>query len=221
MIPINNERFEKNVEILREQWRFELEESMEEVEDRIKKEFYTGVWVLLFNRIVANVYSFFLSKDIKHKILKQGDLLIEAVREFNGRQFDGNSEEIVEKYYQEYIANDPAWERCKKRHSKSPELKERIKNAFVLMLQNTHDLLFSKGECYDDLLLNAYSTKEAAWKATFDLIDDTEKTINFTVQNKMVKINRLIRDQTIKILRREIEIAREYYSQKLNELFGA
>ena len=216
---IDPECFEKNAEIMREQWRLELEESMEEVEDLIKKEFFTGVWGLLFNRLVASVYSFFLSKDLKHKILNQGELVIEAVREFNGKEFDGNSEEVIEKYFEDYISNDPAWERCKKRHSKSAELRARIKKGFGTMLKNAYDLLYSNGECYDDLLLNAYPTKELAWKPTFALIDETEDNINFTVKNKMVKINILLRDQTIKILRREIAIAREYYEQKLNELY--
>ena len=64
MNPADNERLQKNAEILRTQWRTELEESMEEVENLIRKEFYTGVWGILFNRSVAHVYSFFLSKDM-------------------------------------------------------------------------------------------------------------------------------------------------------------
>ncbi len=215
MNSLPEERFQKNAEIIKNQWREELEGSMAEIEGLIKEEFYTGIWGVLFNRIIASVYSLFLSNDIKHKILKQGDLLIEAAREF-----DGNSEsEILDKYYEPYLANDPAWARCKKRHSKASELKERIKKSFTIMLRNTHTLLQSHGECYNDLLFNAYKTKEDAWKATFNLINDTEDNLEFTVEHKMMKINRLIRDQTIKILRREIAIARKYYENKLNDIF--
>ncbi|MHA1265925.1 MAG: hypothetical protein ACTSRS_11905 [Candidatus Helarchaeota archaeon] len=209
------EHYKKNAQILKAQWIYELEETMKEIEDLIKKEFYTGIWGLLFNRIAAEVYNIFLSKDIKHKILRQFDLILEAAKDYNG-----NSEEIIQKYYEDYLANDPAWARCKRRHTKSAELKERIKKSFLLILQNTKDLLNSSGNSYDELLYNAYKTKEAAWKATFSLIDDTEDSLEFTVKHKMVKINRLIRKQTIRILRREIEIAREYYENKLNAIFN-
>lgn len=204
----------RNAEILKNQWLYELEETMREVDALIRKEFYTGIWGILFNRIVAEVYNIFLSPDIKDKILRQFDLLILAAKEYNG-----NADTIVEKYYEEYLTNDPGWGRCKKRHSKSPELRERIKKSFALMLKNTHDLLNSTGECYDDLLFNAYKTKDIAWEATFNLLNDTKESFDFTVKHKLVKINRLIRDQTIRILRREIEVAHEYYEKKLNDIF--
>ena len=208
-------QFEKNEVILRNQWIEELEGSIEEIEGLIEEEFYEGIWGFLFNKLFGHVYSLFLSKDIKKKILKQFDLLLEA-----GKEYNGNSEEVLQRYFAEYLANDPGYARCKRTHSKSAELRDRIKKSFSLMIRNSNDLLNSHGDCYDDLLCNAYKNKAEAWRATFDLIDEAEETMEFTIKHKMLKITSLIRTQTIKILRREIEISRTYYSKKLNELFS-
>lgn len=208
-------QFEKNAVILKNQWIEALEGSIEEIERLIEEEFYEGIWGFLFNRVMAHLYSLFLSKDIKKKILKQFDLLLKA-----GKEYNGNSEEVLQKYFAEYLANDPGYARCKKAHSKSAELRERIKKSFDLMIKNSNDLLNSCGDCYDELLLNAYKTKNDAWRATFDLINITEANMEFTIEHKMLKITSLIRSQTIKILRREIEVSRTYYSKKLNELFS-
>lgn len=212
---MDEKQFKKNEEILRQEWTEKLEGAMGDLEAAIKEDFYAGVWGLLFNRIVARLYNLFLSKDIKKKILKQFDLLIKA-----GKEYNGNSNEVLEKYFPEYLANDPGYERCKKMHSKTQELRDRIKKSFALMVKNSNDLLKSHGESYEELMRNAYKTKDTAWKATFCLIDDAEQSLTFTVQHKLLKISSLIRQPTIKLLKEEIEISREYYIKKLNEIYG-
>ncbi|MDD1777074.1 MAG: hypothetical protein LUQ65_02820 [Candidatus Helarchaeota archaeon] len=212
---MDEKQVEKNAKILKQEWIEKLEGAMEDLEAAIKEDFYSGVWGLLFNRMVARLYSLFLSKDIKKKLLKQFDLLIKA-----GKEYNGNSNEVLEKYFPEYLANDPGYERCKKTHSKTPELRDRIKKSFALMVKNSNDLLNSSGDCYEELMRNAYKTKDAAWKATFCLIDDAEEDFQFTIHHKMLKISSLIRQQTIKLLQKEIEISREYYTKKLNEIYG-
>ena len=212
---MDKNQFEKNAEILRQEWTEKLEGAMDDLEAAIKEDFYAGVWGLLFNRIVARLYSLFLSKDIKKKLLKQFDLILKA-----GKEYNGNSNDVLEKYFAEYLANDPGYDRCKKMHSKTPELRDRIRRSFAVMVKNTSDLLNSCGDCYEELMCNTYKTKEAAWKATFTLIDDAEESMEFTIHHKLLKISSLIRHQTIKLLREEIEISREYYTQKLNEIYG-
>ena len=214
MPRIDEVHFQKNSEILRKQWIYELEDSLEEIEELIKKEFYTGIWGVLFNRLIAGLYSFFFSKDIKSKILKQMEVLLQASREYNG-----NSEEMIEKYFDEYLINDVGFARIKKKHKKTPELVERIKRSLLIMVKGTNELLQCEGECYDDLLLDAYKTKTEAEKAIFALIDDADESLEFSVQNNMAKISSLIRKQTIKVLRKEVEIARDYYTKKLNDLY--
>ncbi|NVM31630.1 MAG: hypothetical protein HWN65_22525 [Candidatus Helarchaeota archaeon] len=215
MTHIHEARFQKNAEALRRQWNLELDETLEEIEIIIKEEFYTGIWGLLFNRIIAGIYSLFFSKDIKKKIKKQFEVILNASRDFNG-----NPEEIIENYFDEYLKNDVGFARIKKRHKKTPELLERIKQSLIIMVRGTNDLLKCEGECYDDLLLDAYQTKEEAERSVYALIDDAGDNLEFTVDNKMVKINKLIRSHVIKILRKEVEIARDYYTKKLNELYG-
>ncbi len=214
MTAIDAEKFEKNADILRAQWVQELDHRMAEVEQLVREDFYSGIWGLLFNRLVAVIYSFFLSKDIREKILAQGELLLEAAREYNN-----NDEEIIERYFDEFLKVDPSWERAKKRHKKAPELKERYKRSFIMLLNETHILLHSHGNDYDELFKNAYETREKACEATFLIINTAEQDLEFAIEHHMIKINRLLREPIYKILRKEIAIGKESYDEKIRTMF--
>lgn len=210
----DEEKFQKNAEILRQQWKNELNDTLIEVEHLIREDFYSGIWGLLFNRIVGFVYSFLLSKDIKEKIIRQMEVLLDASREY-----DGNIEEIVERFFELYLLEDASWDRAKKNHSKTPELKERYKRSFITLVKETNTILHAEGNNYDELYVNAYKTEEEACRSTFCIIDNAIEDLEFAIEHNMIKINRLVRDPIIRILRREIEIGREYYEKKITELF--
>ncbi|MFX1293839.1 MAG: hypothetical protein ACFFD2_03120 [Promethearchaeota archaeon] len=211
---LDEEKFQKNSAILKEQWDEGLKNTMDEINKLIKEDFYTGIWGFLFNKIIAIIYSFFFSKDIKEKILRQSIVLLEASKEY-----DGNSDEIVEKFFEQYLLEDPSFERSKKNHPKSPELKEIYKRSFIILVKETNILLHSEGENYDELYKNAYKTKEKAREATLSIIDDAKENLDFAVENKMINVNRLVQKPIIKILRKEIEIGRQYYEEKINKIF--
>jgi len=211
---VNEDQFQKNADIIRKQWINELESTMEEVEQLIRDDFYTGIWGFLLNKIVAIVYGFLLSNDIKEKILRQSEILIAASKEFNGKP-----DEIVQKFFEPYLKEDPSFERAKKKHLKLSELKERYKRSFILLVGETARLLRSEGDNYDEIFVNAYKTKEEASKATFSILDHAKEDLEFAIEHNMIKLNILVRDQIIRILRKEIEIGRKYYEIKINEAF--
>ena len=214
MKTITEEKFQHNSDLLKIHWKEELEYRLNEVEQLIKDDFYTGIWGFLFNRLVAVVYSFFLSKDIKDKILAQGDILLDASRDYTG-----DPDVVIEKYFEDFLLVDPSWERAKKKHSKSSELKERYKRSFILLVEETQTLLYSEGSSYEELFRNAYKNKDEAKRATFAILETAEEDLDFAVKHKMIKVNRLIRDPIIKILYKELEIGKGYYDEKISKAF--
>ncbi|NVM31997.1 MAG: hypothetical protein HWN65_24365 [Candidatus Helarchaeota archaeon] len=126
----------------------------------------------------------------------------------------------MEKYFDEYLKNDPAYARIKKNHPKTPEITERIKGQFLLLVKRANNLLNSEGETYYDLIFDAYKTKEAAEKAYKELMRDTEENVEFTIENKLLKISSLVRKPIIKIVRKELEIGKKYAKNKLYDVFS-
>ncbi|MHA1130885.1 MAG: hypothetical protein ACTSQI_10965 [Candidatus Helarchaeota archaeon] len=216
MTVIDEDKFHKNANLLREQWEQELDYRMKEVKQLVRDDFYSGIWGILFNHFIAVIYSFFLSKDIREMILEQGEILLEASKEY-----DGNDEKIIAKYFEPYLKADPSWERTKKRHRKLPELKERYKRSFIMLLNETHLLLNSEGNDYNELFKNAYRTREKAWAATFSIIDTAEEDLEFAIRHKMIKINRLLQEPIYRILRKEIAIGKESYHSRIHSIFDS
>lgn len=216
MTQIDDTQFQKNAEILRVHWTAEVEETLEEIGAVVREEFYSGVWGFLLNRLVAGVYDLFFSKDIKSRIFKQFDVVLYASKDLD----EGNVERVIEKYFEEYLFNDPGFARIKKRHKKVSELRDRLRKSFLLIVKGTSDLLQADGGCYDDLFVDAYKTRGDAERAVLAVINDAAENLDFVIEHGMMKISALIRKQTIKILRKEIAVGRDHYVRKLDALFG-
>ena len=205
----------KKEDILMEHWVSDFDDTQVEIKRMIKEEFYSGIWGLLLNRLIAWSFDFFLAPDIRKKAIKQFEIFINAAKEY-----EGNDEEILEKYFNEYMLNDVGYIRCKRTHPKFPELKEKMKKSLLLRVAGTKQLLESEGETHDELLKNAHSTKEEALDSILIQIKNAEDNLNFAIEEKMLKISSLIRDSTIRILRKEIEFGKVYFKEKMDELYS-
>ncbi|NVM27326.1 MAG: hypothetical protein HWN65_00680 [Candidatus Helarchaeota archaeon] len=212
---VDEEKYQKNAEILITQWIKEFEATLREIKKLIREDFYSGVWGLLFNRIIVLIYKLFFSSEIRKKVLSQFELILEV-----GKEYDENPEEILDKYFDEYLKNDPAYARIEKNHPKTPEIVERIKHQFLLLVKRANNLLNSEGETYYDLIFDAYKTKDAAEKAYTELMRNTEDHVEFAIKNKLLKISSLVRKPIIKIVRKELEIGKKYAKNKLNDVFS-
>ena len=207
--------FIKNEDIIMEHWVSDFDDTQIEIKAMIKEEFYSGIWGFLLNRLIAWSFDFFLTPDIRKKAIKQFEIYINAAKEYTG-----NNEEILEKYFDTYLINDIGYIRCKRNHPKFPELEERMKKSLLLRVTGTKKLLESEGETHDELLKNAHPNKNEALKSILMQLENAEENLNFAIEEKMLKISSMIRDSTIKILRKEIAFGRNYFKEKIDELYS-
>ncbi|MHA1783788.1 MAG: hypothetical protein ACTSVE_01190, partial [Candidatus Helarchaeota archaeon] len=134
-------------------------------------------------------------------------------------EYDGDDEKVLEKYFEKYMKNDVGYTRCKRNHPKFPELREKMKKSLILRVKGTKQLLLSEGETYDELFKNAYSNKEEALESILNQLKNAEDNLEFAFSNKMLDISSLIIGPTMKILRKEIEFGKNYFKEKVKELY--
>lgn len=206
-----------NQQILREQWIDELDETLANIKKQTEH-FWGGITGLIFNGLVSWVYSFFLSPDIREKTLNQIEVLLKAAEKYKG-----DDEALVKEYFDEFKVNEVGYIRCKKNHKKFPEFIERMKKVFINRVKSTTDLIHCNGGCetHADLIVKTYKTLENAKKDLNLQLDDAESQLDFTIQNNLLAVNRLILPQTIKILKGEIKFRRKLFENSLNQYFDS
>lgn len=215
MSILEREKINYNSEIIKKQWIKDFDDTQIEIKRMIQEEFYQGLTGILLNRIIAWGFNFFLAPEIREKAIIQFDIFLQASTELELKD-----EEILEKYFYKYMINDIGYIRCKRNHPKFSELRNMMKKSLLLRLKGTRRLLFSTGSNYDELFKNAYSNKEKALESTLEQLYNTKENLEFAHENKLMNISPLIKDSTMKILRKEIEFGKRYFKEKVKELYG-
>lgn len=213
-MEMDENKIKINAKIIKSQWIQDFDDTQIEIKRMIKEEFYRGLVGILLNRLIAWTYDFFLAPDIREKAINQFDIFLEAATEYNN-----NDEEILDKFFYKYMINDVGYTRCKRNHPKFPDLREMMKKSLIIRVKGTQDLLHSIGSTYDELFENAYSNKEEALKSSLIQIANAENNLEFAFKNKLLNISPLIKDSTMKILRKEIEFGKQYFKEKVDELY--
>jgi len=203
-----------NSDIIKNQWIQDFDDTQIEIKRMIKEEFYQGLVGILLNRFIAWTFDFFLAPDIREKAINQFNIYLEAAVEYNG-----NDEEILEKYFYRYMINDVGYTRCKRNHPKFPELREMMKTSLIVRVKGTQELLHSSGSTHDQLFKNAHPNKEEALESFLIQLTNAENNLEFAYKNKLLNISPLIKDSTMKILRKEIEFGKQYFKEKVDELY--
>ena len=201
-------------EIIRNQWIQDFDDTQIEIKRMIKEEFYQGLVGILLNRLIAWTFDFFLAPDIREKAINQFDIYLEAAAEYND-----NDEEILEKYFYRYMINDVGYTRCKRNHPKFPLLREMMKTSLIVRVKGTQELIHSAGFTHDELFKNAHPNKEEALESLMIQLKNAEYNLEFAYENKLLNISPLIKDSTMKILRKEIEFGKQYFKEKVDELY--
>ncbi|MHA1378251.1 MAG: hypothetical protein ACTSRG_07700 [Candidatus Helarchaeota archaeon] len=78
----------------------------------------------------------------------------------------------------------------------------------------------ANGDSYNELIRNTYKDKETAVSAMRKTLYLAKESLDFSVENKMMKLNSLIKDQTIKVLYEEIKFRENYFVEKLEKIFS-
>ncbi len=212
---IEDDKFKKNSELLKEYWISEIEDTLENIKNYLKH-FFSGVWGWLFNKFVVFIFDFFLSPEVREKSITQLSPILEGAKILNSNNLD----DIIEQFFEEFKENDLGYIRCKHKHKKFPELVEKMRQNFITRVTGTHKLLLADGKCYSELVRNAFQNKEEAIKVMVETLDLAKESLDFTVENKIIKISPLIRSQTISVLYKEIDYKRKVFLDKLDQIFS-
>ncbi|MHA1298844.1 MAG: hypothetical protein ACTSO9_05310 [Candidatus Helarchaeota archaeon] len=211
---ITEEKFKKNSEILKETWISEIDDTLENIKESLKH-FFSGIWGFLFNKIVIFAYKFFLSPDIREKSVLQIEPILNGAKILNSN----NINEVLEQHFEEFKKNDLGYIRCKHKHKKFPELIEKMKENYITRVKEANRLLCSDGDCYSQLIRNAYEDKETAIRIMRQTLYLAKESLDFSVENKLLKLNSLIKDQTIRVLYGEIDYRERLFKEKLERIF--
>ncbi|MFX1450466.1 MAG: hypothetical protein ACFFCM_06475 [Promethearchaeota archaeon] len=212
---IDEQKFKKNSEILKIYWISEIDDTLENIKNYLKH-FFSGIWGWLFNKFVVFIFNFFLSSEVREKSIAQLSPILEGAKILDSNNLD----DVIEQFFNDFKVNDLGYIRCKHKHKKFPELVEKMRQNFIARITGTHKLLLIDGECYSELVRNAFQSKDEATKVMTETLDLAKDSLDFTVENKIIKISPLIRDQTISVLYKEIEYKRKVFQEKLELIFS-
>ncbi|MHA1145212.1 MAG: hypothetical protein ACTSRW_10780 [Candidatus Helarchaeota archaeon] len=209
----DHDLIKKNTKILRDYWIVELDNELKQIQKQVKH-FYKGIVGFFVNPIAGLVYDFFLTPDIREKTINTIDVYLEAAsRKITPAQ-------IIEGYFDKFKENDLSYIRCKHYHEKFPELLERIKRSLVTRVISTRQLLCSNGECYEDLIRNTYENEDVARVELKKQLDYLEENLEFAIKHDLLKLNSLIKRQSIQILRSELEFKRKEFEKDIQKTFN-
>lgn len=212
---IEDDKFKKNSELLKDYWISEIDDTLNNIKNSLRH-FFSGIWGWLFNRFVVFAYRFFLSPDIRETSVAQLDPILDGARILNSDNLD----RVIELYFDDFKRNDLGFIRCKHKHKKFPELLDKMKQNYITRITGANQLLLADGECYSELVRNAFNDKESAIKVMIETLDLAKDSLDFTVENKIIRISPLIRSQSIRVLYDEIEYKQKVFRDKLERIFS-
>ena len=106
------------------------------------------------------------------------------------------------------------------RYEKFPELLDRIKKSLVTRVVSTRELLCACGECYDDLIRDTFQDENHARTELAKQLDHLEDNLDFAIEHDMMRLNSLIKKQTISILRNEMSYKRAEFDKEVQRVFN-
>lgn len=212
---ISEEKFQKNYEILKNYWISEIDDTLKNIRKSLKT-FFSGLFGWFFNKFVIFAYNFFLSPDIREKSITQLDPVLDGAKLLDTNNFN----EVIESYFDEFKKNDLGFYRCRHKSKKFPDLIEKMKQNYIARIRETKTLLLSNGDCYSELVRNAYKTKENATEAMIKTLDLAKDALDFSVENNLLNITSLIKSQTLRLLYGELEYKQKDFEDKIERIFS-
>nr|MDO8083528.1 hypothetical protein [Candidatus Sigynarchaeum springense] len=143
----------RNIYLIKREFIRELDHGLGKIKKLISRE-YSG----LLTNIPSNIfYYMYVRGGVRQNIITQIKISLKMAIEFDGKNID----QLVDKYKAEYLKNDLISLHCKKDHPIFAELQEITINNMYSRVPILHALIHSKGATYDDLVKNAFNTREA------------------------------------------------------------
>ncbi len=143
----------KNIYLIKREFIRELDHGLGKIKKLISRE-YSG----LLTNIPSNIfYYMYFRGGVRENVIKQIKISLKMAIEYDGKNID----QLVEKYKVDYLKNDLISLHCKPDHPVFAEMQEITVNNMYSRVPILHTLIHANGSTYDELVKNAFTTKEA------------------------------------------------------------
>ncbi len=212
---------DKKRDLILEKFMEEFDIGMKYMKDQVRHNLYDGLTGWLLNPIASWLYKIFVAPSIRDHALDNFNTLLECAQEFNGNEVCMDSAiKIIEERFDELTENDPSYQRFDKKHEKAEEMIQLIKEGFAQQLLLTKKLIDSPGETYEEIIRNAFKTRNTFMQFTDEQLENTLRGLNLLVtENKLLKVPSLIKKQTQRLLRKGYDYTVERAYIQVDEIF--
>ena len=213
---------EKKRNLILDRFMEEFDDGMAYMKDQIRHNLYDGITGWLLNPVASWLYKIFVAPSIRDQALENFNTLFDCAKEFNGDEICMDSAlEIVSENFDELTKNDSTYNRFDKKHDKAEDMKLLIKEGFAQQLLLTKKLMDSPGETYEEIIRNAFMTKDIFLKFTEEQLENTSRGLNLLVsEKKLLKVPNFIRDQTKRLLQQGYDYTVERAINQVNDIFS-
>lgn len=212
---------DKKRDLILEKFMEEFDIGMKYMKDQVRHNLYDGLTGWLLNPIASWLYKIFVAPSIRDHALDNFNTLLECAQEFNGNEVCLDSAiKIIEERFDELTENDPSYQRFDKKHEKAEEMIQLIKEGFAQQLLLTKKLIDSSGETYEEIIRNAFKTRNTFMQFTDEQLENTLRGLNLLVtEKKLLKVPSIIKKQTQRLLKKGYDYTAERAYIQVDEIF--
>ena len=213
---------EKKRELILDRFMKEFDDGLQYIKDQVRHSLYEGVTGWLVNPIASWLYKLFVAPSIRDHALKNFNTLLECAQNFNGKEVCmERAMEIIEENFEELTKNDPSYQRFDKKHKKADEMIALIKEGFAQQLILAKKLLESEGDTYEEIIRNAFKSREIFEEFTNQQLNNTYKGLNLLLtEKKLLKVPGIIKEQTKCLLKRGYDFTAQRAVAQIDEMFS-
>jgi hypothetical protein len=152
MEPLTDEQ-RKSIYLIKREFIRELDHGLGKIKKLISRE-YSG----LLTNIPSNIfYYMYFRGEVRNNVINQIKISLKMATEYDGTNID----QLVEKYKADYLKNDLISLHCKRDHPVFAEMQEITVNNMYSRVSMLHSLIRARGDTYESLVKQAYTTKDA------------------------------------------------------------
>lgn len=190
-------------------------------EDMSRGGFFSSMFV---KPAVKFFYNYIAKKNLKKSAMEQLYVTLDAAKEVVERGIAAGTpefDELVERYFPRYLANDSTVLYCKKGHRNFRKLKELTRKTFFSQIRQVVNLLCVELEAdeYDDLIKLAFPTKKQAREALIEQLDFTDQGIAVVESDPSILDIPTGKDLILRILRKGFDRTKAQFLRDLEELY--
>ncbi|TXT61403.1 MAG: hypothetical protein BAJALOKI2v1_30021 [Promethearchaeota archaeon] len=216
-------QIERNCKIVKEKMVEQMELALEFGRELVETELDAGLLNFIVKPVVKTFYDYWSENDAREGTMEQIEVTLECGKILlNNGAAENSFDNVVEKYFPEYLAGDQASRQCKKSHKNYERLKELTKETFISQIKEVLLLLQVEKDVdtYEDLCRETFDSKQEAYNALVRQLNYTEKAIEIIEKDPSILKIPTGKKIIIKALRKGFEATKKELMENLEETYN-